>query len=30
MWNRLATADEGSQKNRNGKTIVIIFRMVFY
>jgi hypothetical protein len=30
ICSRLVTADEGGQKNRNGKTITVLFRNVFY
>jgi hypothetical protein len=29
-YNRLVTAHQGGQKNRNGKTIAVLFRNVLY
>jgi hypothetical protein len=30
ICSRLATADQGGQKNRNGKMTAVLFRNVFY
>jgi hypothetical protein len=30
ICSHLTTANEGGQKNRNGKTTVVLFRNVFY